>query len=1379
VNPDHPSDTVTPTCQTGLEPGCSTTLTVGGFETTKTVTPSGVAHRGDVVTYRITSTNTGDAPANPGISDDLTDVLDDATLNPGPWVATIDGLPAGAATILDNLLTWNGTVQPGKTVIITYSVTVKDDAVIGDQLKNGVRSVDCDPAFGPLPDRCITPPVTVSGLSVNKVSSPANGSQIAGSQTLTYTVTAKNVHPTKAMDVTLTDDLTNVLENAKFNATGANAPTATIDGQTATAPTWDSSSKTLTWHDSLPALATVTVTYSVVTNLDVTTDDVMRNGVIGSAPDPDRPGQPADSTCVTGEEAGCYSVVTGNETPTPRTPQFNVSKSSDPSGTVRAGQIVTYTLTGANTGIDDIPSVTVTDDMSRVLPYADLDMSSLSAKIGTQTVNPPTEVGTNMVWTGSVAAGETVTITYKVTVHDDADTGTRLVNEVSSSVAPPCDPNVDPACHNEVIVDNPGLAISKVSDPVTGSTVYSGQTVTYTLTAENKGLDAIDATLNDDLSGVLNYATLNQSTITNKIDGQTAGSVAVSAGNVLTWTGSIPAGKTVTVVYSVVLDSDLSSATLLRNAVTGHGTNPDKPDEDIPSTCVAGTDPGCSSSLTPKDVAFTVSKVSDPVSGSAVSRGQTITYTITGVNTSGGTIDAQLTDDLTGIMNNATYDLGASVTINGQTVPNAPTLTGNILSWSGPLTANQTVVMRYQVTVTQNAVVNQNLRNSVKSTATTPDRPDIPLPTTCETGDEPGCSSTVTVGEAKIQLNKASTPPSGMTVYPGQTVTYMLTAQASTLALDQVTLTDNLSDVLDNADFVSSSLTAKIGSVDQNAPTLSSTNILTWTGSIPANQTLTISYQVVVKMDADSTTLYNKLTGTAVDHNNPSVPATSNCILGSETGCYSNLPVGIGPHPNLDVSKTSTPPTGSVVRAGQVITYTLVGKNIGNRDLNPVTLTDDLTSVANHATLVPGSLQATVDGNPVNAPSITNSVLTWSGPLTINQQVTVTYQYKVNRDITKNDTLTNSVTGTGVNPENPDQDVPSTCESNPPAEGCSSVLTGGEGYLSVTKTSDPASGSKARSGQTITYTLTASNTGNAPVDNVELRDDLSGVLGSATLVPDSLNATPTDDGTVTAPQIVGQVVTWDGSLAAGQTVTVTYQVVVNKDVTIKDQIVNKVIGSGSNPEIPDNPVPSTCVTGEEPGCSSIITPEVSKFDIKKTSSVPSAGPGQTITYTITGVNSGNVNLNPATLSDNLTDVLKYGTVVPGSVQATIDGAAASVAPALSNSVVTWSGPLDAGKTVVLSYQVIVNKNVTTTATVVNRVTGSGTNPDNPGGPNPSSCQTGQEPGCFVPVVIGSVKVGTGGTAVHNWTPMETLPLMGVIAGLLVGYITRRQITVKH
>ncbi|MDF3320222.1 hypothetical protein, partial [Rhodococcus sp. C3V] len=70
----------------------------------------------------------------------------------------------------------------------------------------------------------------------------------------------------------------------------------------------------------------------------------------------------------------------------------------------------------------------------------------------------------------------------------------------------------------------------------------------------------------------------------------------------------------------------------------------------------------------------------------------------------------------------------------------------------------------------------------------------------------------------------------------------------------------------------------------------------------------------------------------------------------------------------------------------------------------------------------------------------------------------------------------------------------------------------------------------------------------------------------------------------------------------------------------------------------------------------------------------------------------------------LSKVLDNATLVDGSLKATVDGAAAA-APTLSGTALSWTGVLEPGKSVVLTYQVKVNAGVAGGTLINNKVTG--------------------------------------------------------------------------
>ncbi|MDO5753704.1 DUF5979 domain-containing protein, partial [Arthrobacter sp.] len=128
------------------------------------------------------------------------------------------------------------------------------------------------------------------------------------------------------------------------------------------------------------------------------------------------------------------------------------------------------------------------------------------------------------------------------------------------------------------------------------------------------------------------------------------------------------------------------------------------------------------------------------------------------------------------------------------------------------------------------------------------------------------------------------------------------------------------------------------------------------------------------------------------------------------------------------VTKSSNPVSGTQLKVGQSVTYTLTVVNTSEIPVHDVVLTDDLASVLGAAALVGSSQQSQ------GAATITGQVLKWNaGTLAAGATQTLSYTVKVNAG-SENKTLTNMVLGTGDVP-------PTSCAASIPSEG-SSVPTG-------------------------------------------------------------------------------------------------------------------------------------------------------------------------------------------------------------------------------------------------------------------------------------------------------------------------------------------------
>src|SRR5690606_3908465 len=157
--------------------------------------------------------------------------------------------------------------------------------------------------------------------------------------------------------------------------------------------------------------------------------------------------------------------------------------------------------------------------------------------------------------TGELAAGATVTVTYQVTVRPDGERGDNIAGNVLTPDTPPfvcadgdtdCTPFVPPVTSHPL----GELDDWKTVDPAAGTTVRSGQEMTYTLHFANTGEADVDVSRDDVLTMVLDDATVT----TAPTASDPALSVSAIVDGRFTVAGTLAAGQDVTVTYTVTVN---------------------------------------------------------------------------------------------------------------------------------------------------------------------------------------------------------------------------------------------------------------------------------------------------------------------------------------------------------------------------------------------------------------------------------------------------------------------------------------------------------------------------------------------------------------------------------------------------------------------------------------------------------------------------------------------------------------------------------------------------------------------------------------------------------------------------------------------------------
>ena len=421
----------------------------------------------------------------------------------------------------------------------------------------------------------------------------------------------------------------------------------------------------------------------------------------------------------------------------------------------------------------------------------------------------------------------------------------------------------------------------------------------------------------------------------------------------------------------------------------------------------------------------------------------------------------------------------------------------------------------------------------------------------------------------------------------GDTLTYTITLTNSGNATGTVTVTDEIP--------AGTTLVEK--SITNNG--VESNGTITWTDvEVKAGDTVEVSFKVTINNDT-KTSVRNTA---VIDDNKPTEEVETK--VANITGAKS-------------VDK-------STAKVGDTLTYTIKLTNSGNGD-GKVTVTDEIPT---GTTLVADSITANGSYNEEN------KTITWTDvKVEAGKTAEVSFKATINSD-TKT-----SVTNKAV------------IDGNKPTEEVETKVANITGTKTVDKT-------EAKVGDTLTYTITLTNNGNAD--------------GTVTVTDEIPTGTRIKDENTTGynNKATNTMIWSDVEVKAGKSVELTLEVVVKDDTTDTVKNVAKI----DNKEIPEKPETKVAnITG---------TKTVDKTEAKV---------GDTLTYTITLTNNGN-----ADGTVTVTDEIPTGTRIKDENTTGYNKA---------TNTMTWSDvEVKAGKSVELTLEVVVEggvSEITNTAKIDN------------------------------------------------------------------------------
>ncbi len=1012
ANPGAPAPACSPPGP-GTDPASGRGLACTAFDiprltVTKSASPMEGVRPGDTVTYTVTATNTGKAAydaTNPAsVTDDLQGLLDDADFNAGSAGADRPGLQP----FTGRFLTWSGPLGVGEMVTITFSVTAKAG---GDGLQDNLAfdssdeltpqppascSNGADPATG---RSCAEVQVPRPVLQVTKVSPDLTSARIG--DTVHYTVTVRNVGNgpfTDAAPATMFDDLSDVLDDAAYNG-DARVRTGEPGSVSYAAP-W------LGWSGPLGVNQSASIDYSVI--LTLAGDTVVEN----MAFDPVDPANPVTpQQCVNGSDPSgrsCAQVVANK-------PRLEVSKVANGVGTARPGDRVSYTITAKNTGsgpFTDAYPAYLTDDLSMVLDDAEY-LGAVKDRGAWRF--EPTPASPYLGWGGSLNPQEEaiITVNLRITLHGDT-----MLRNVAFDPADPVNPTPAPECDAQgkdpqgrscdVVVDVlPRLRITKAAPDL--ATARPGDVVTYTVTATNTGQGSFTpdhlAYVADDLSNVLDDASW--------VDG----SLQASRGDAgyeqpwLSWSGELgPSGTdtaSATITYAVTIT--VAGDTHLVN-LAFEPVDPDNPE--TPAECRDGEDPQTYRACDGVDEVLPRLELAKAAPDLATARrGDTVTYTITASNTGLGAFTeghlAYVADDLSRVLDDATWDEGSEAATSGEVSYAEPWL-----SWSGQLgqsgTDTDTATITYSVTITldgDTVVDNIAFDPTDPQEPVTPESCAVPM-LSAHSPDGRACAQ-VTELLPRLALTKAA--PDLTAARVGDRVEYTVTASNTgagdfTEADYPAFVADDLSRVLDDATFNDdgSALAypsggqpdGEVGEVSYARPYLS------WTGPIPTGAKVELAYTVTLTLAGDR--VVDNIAFEPLDPDDPITPDV--CVDGAEpdTG-YPCAPLDVA-FPRLLATKVATVPS-PVTDTSQIV-YTMTITNVGPGDMaaeRPGRVVDDLRDVLDDARYNDDAAAGT------GSLLYTEPELTWTGVLGSGESTEVTYSITLDQQPDSDGLVRNTV----------------------------------------------------------------------------------------------------------------------------------------------------------------------------------------------------------------------------------------------------------------------------------------------------------------------------------------------------------------------------------
>ncbi|MEO4005726.1 gliding motility-associated C-terminal domain-containing protein [Flavobacterium sp. CAU 1735] len=951
------------------------------------------------------------------------------------------------------------------------------------------------------PTNCDTAVVTVFVMEpeLTLTKDAANGTYDSVGDVINYTLVVTNTGNVTVTNITVTDT----------NADAGSISPATI--------------ATLAQGQSVTVTATHTITQADLNNgfvrnlATVTGQDPTGGPVTDESEDPTNPSQPGDN----GYDSGCpkCTVTTLTQNPAIALVKTAVFNDTNADTFAQVGETITYTFTVTNTGNVTVNGLVINDALLGVTNLAVTPATLAPGAIGTATATytlTQSDINNGQISNTAIASG---TSPQGNPVQDTS--GTSTTNDTPTVTTLP---------------QNPAIALVKTAvfnDTNADTFAQVGETITYTFTVTNTGNVTVNGlVINDALLGVTNLAV-------------TPATLAPGAIG------------TATATY-VLTQSDINNGQISNTAIAS-GTSPQgNPVQDTSGTSTTNDTPTVTTLPQNPAIALVKTAVFNDTNADTFAQvGETITYTFTVTNTGNVTVNGLVINDaLLGVTNLA--------------VTPATLAPGAIGTATATYTLTQSDINNGQISNTAIASGTSPQGNPVQDTSGTSTTNDTPTVTTL-----PQNPAIALVKTAVFNDTNADT-----FAQVGETITYTFT----------VTNTGNVT----------------VNGLVINDALLGVTNLAVTPATLApgAIGTATATY-VLTQSDINNGQISNTAIASGTSPQGNPVQDTSGTSTTNDTPTVTTLPQ----NPAIALVKTAVfndTNADTFAQVGETITYTFTVTSTGNVTVNGLVINDALLGVTNlavtPATLAPGAIG------------------------------TATATYVLTQSDINNGQISNTAIASGTSPQgNPVQDTSGTSTTNDTPTVTTLPQNPAIALVKTAVFNDTNADTFAQVGETITYTFTVTNTGNVTVNGLVINDALLGVTNLA-VTPATL-----------APGAIG-------------TATATY-VLTQSDIN-NGQISNTAIASGTSPQ--GNPVQDTSGTSTTNDTPTVtILPQNPAIALVKTAVFNDtnadtfAQVGETITYTFTVTNTGNVTVNGLVINDALLGVTNLAvtpaTLAPGAI----------------------------------------------------------------------------------------------------------------------------------